>query len=45
VVPYRLAFSEEDSDYWVWTLQTIDLMFLVDIILTFFTSIQTEENS
>jgi potassium voltage-gated channel Eag-related subfamily H protein 7 len=45
VVPYRLAFAEVDSDFWLWTYQTIDLMFLVDIIITFFSSIQTDDNS
>ena len=45
VVPYRLAFVDVDTDVWVWTYQTIDFMFLVDIVLTFFSSIQTDENS
>lgn len=45
VVPYRLAFVDVDTDFWIWTYQIIDLMFLVDIILTFFSSIQTDDNS
>ena len=45
VVPYRLAFVDVDTDVWVWTYQTIDFMFLVDIVLTFFSSIQKDENS
>ena len=39
VVPCRLAFVEVDEPVWIWTYQTIDFMFFVDIILTFFSSV------
>ena len=45
VVPYRLGFSEIDGPAWVWTYQAIDFVFFVDIILTFFSSIQENESS
>jgi len=43
VVPYRLAFVVIDEPAWIWTYQAIDIVFFVDIILTFFTSIQDDE--
>ena len=38
IVPYRLAFTEEDEIEWVLTYFIIDGFFLLDIILTFFTT-------
>lgn len=42
VVPYRLAFTDEDPPGWTAAYVFVDLLFLADIILTFFTS-YTEE--
>ena len=39
IVPVRLAFVEEDSSSWFLFYIVTDLFFLIDIILTFNTSI------
>jgi hypothetical protein len=39
VVPFRLAFIEEDSQGWVILHLTIDVFFFFDILFTFFTSV------
>lgn len=38
VTPYRIAFVEIDDYLWVFIDEFIDLVFLVDIIITFFTA-------
>lgn len=38
-VPYRLAFYDTDSDLWVIIYIFIDICFLIDIILSFLTSL------
>jgi len=38
IVPYRLAFSDEDSLTWIIINACVDISFLVDMIFTFFTS-------
>ena len=38
VVPWRLAFHSEDSIPWIIINAIIDLSFLIDIVLTFFTA-------
>lgn len=38
IVPYRLAFVDIESTEWVITYYVIDSLFLIDIILWFFTS-------
>ena len=38
VIPWRLAFSDQDNTTWKVINATIDLSFLVDIILTFYTA-------
>jgi hypothetical protein len=38
VVPWRLAFSNSDPLGWTIVYAIIDLVFLTDLILTFFTS-------
>ena len=43
IVPVRLAFVESDSDPWFMFYILTDLMFLIDIVLTFFTSIQNDK--
>lgn len=43
IVPVRLAFVEEDTASWFMFYIVTDFMFLVDIILTFFTSISDEK--
>lgn len=43
VVPYRLAFrSWDDSPTWIVIYNCIDILFLIDIILTFNTSYSDE---
>ena len=39
IVPYRLAFSDHDPIGWLLCYIIIDTIFLVDIILTFMTSL------
>ena len=43
VVPVRLAFVEEDSMRWILIYSITDTCFLIDIILTFNTSISDEK--
>ena len=43
VVPVRLAFVEEDSIRWILIYSITDTCFLIDIILTFNTSISDEK--
>ena len=38
VLPYRLAFYEEDDLAWIIAYYVIDFLFLIDMILTFFTT-------
>ncbi len=38
VVPVRLAFSDDDSVGWIIAYEGVDFCFLIDIILTFFSS-------
>lgn len=40
-LPYRIAFSEKDSILWHFFNYTVDLSFLIDMILTFFTAIRS----
>ena len=46
VVPWRLAFndSEAKDDGWLVAFWIIDGFFLIDIILTFFTSVTDEQD-
>lgn len=43
VVPYRLAFVDEDSTKWVIVYLIVDCQFLIDMILTFFTALEDNE--
>lgn len=38
IVPIRLAFADEDPLAWIIVYATVDFSFLIDIVLTFFTS-------
>lgn len=38
IVPYRLAFSPDDTIEWVIAYYLIDLMFLIDVFLCFVTT-------
>lgn len=38
IVPVRLAFSENDTVGWIVAYEFIDICFLIDIVLTFFSS-------
>ena len=42
VVPYRLAFYPESDTFWNVTYISMDFMFLIDIIVTFFTSVSDD---
>lgn len=44
VVPVRLAFSDEDPIGWVVAYTLVDVSFLIDIIITFFTSYTDSDN-
>ena len=44
VVPIRLAFFDNDEIGWVVAYSVIDFSFLIDIILTFFTSFTDGNN-
>ena len=44
VVPWRLAFYDENSFNWMIAYFSIDFFFLLDIILTFFTSVSDDQN-
>ena len=43
VTPYRIAFSEEDDESWTILNTTIDIMFLIDMILCFLSAYYTDE--
>jgi len=43
VTPYRIAFSEEDDEVWTILNISIDIMFLIDMILSFISAYYTEE--
>lgn len=43
-LPFRIAFYDKDSKKWVVINGLIDLTFLIDMILTFFTTIPDEVN-
>lgn len=42
VVPFRLAFSDFDTPGWMAIYAVVDISFLADVILTFFTSYTKE---
>ena len=44
VVPYRLAFYQEDNKSWFITYTVVDCLFLIDIILSFFTAIVNDDS-
>ena len=44
IVPYRLAFTEEDPPGWVIAYFAIDCFFFFDILLCFFTTFQDKES-
>jgi len=39
IVPFRLAFYPEEDNLWLIVYSIIDIMFLIDTILTFFTAV------
>ena len=43
IVPVRLAFVEQDSGPWFVFYTITDVFFLIDLILTFFTSVPDEK--
>ena len=43
VTPYRIAFIEEDDEVWTFLNITIDVMFLIDMILCFISAYYTDE--
>ena len=42
VIPYRLAFVDEETTQWIVIYYCIDLFFLVDLVICFFTSYRDE---
>ena len=42
VVPFRLAFYDQDNKNWFITYTIVDCFFLIDIILSFFTALVDE---
>jgi hypothetical protein len=44
IVPVRLAFQDDEPIGWVVAYSAVDLSFLIDIILTFFTSYTDGDN-
>ena len=45
IVPYRLAFIQTESDSWFTIYLITDTIFLIDIVLTFFTSFHDEQKA
>jgi hypothetical protein len=45
VVPFRLAFVEDDDSFWKIAYFVMDICFLIDILLTFVTSITLPDSS
>lgn len=43
ITPYRLAFSGTDPPFWLVVNMIVDLMFAIDIILSFLTAYYTDE--
>jgi hypothetical protein len=43
IVPYRLAFSDQDSVPWITLYSVADTFFFIDIIVTFFTSVTDDQ--
>ena len=43
IVPVRLAFVEQDNTSWFVLYTITDVFFLVDLVLTFFTSVPDEK--
>ena len=41
-VPYRIAFEDIAPPVWVYTDSFLDLIFIIDMILNFFTAIESE---
>jgi hypothetical protein len=39
VIPYRLAFSDEESFTWETIYYVMDFFFLIDMVISFFTTI------
>ena len=45
ITPYRLAFDMTDGITWILIYNFVDFCFLVDIIITFFTSVNNSDNN
>ena len=43
ITPYRIAFIDEDSNFWVGLNFSIDGLFLIDMILCFLNAYYTDE--
>jgi hypothetical protein len=43
VIPWRITFIEEEAPGWYWSFIIIDCIFLVDMVITFFTSVTDHE--
>ena len=45
VVPVRLVFTQNESSAWIFIYALIDLIFLTDIVMTFFTTYTDQHTS
>ena len=43
ITPYRLAFAGADPPFWLFVNIAVDLMFAIDIVLSFLTAYYTDE--
>jgi hypothetical protein len=43
VIPWRITFIENETSGWYWSFLGIDFIFLIDMVITFFTSITDNE--
>ena len=41
-VPYRIPFEDETPPDWLYTDMTIDFLFIIDVIMNFFTAVEDE---
>jgi len=43
IIPWRIIFIANETSAWNWTFGIVDCLFLVDLIVTFFTTITDKE--
>ena len=45
VVPFRVSYVDESSTMWFWSEMLIDLLFIFDLVLSFFSAYEKEDGS